>query len=240
MNAALQIANSTENPVTITIMRVLVIEDEADLRDTVVETLREEGFATDSCADGEEGLYKALHWDYDAILLDIMLPKLDGWEVLQAIRAQKETPVMMLTARDGVEDRIKGLDKGADDYLPKPFDLAEMVARTRAIARRSGGQRNPELSVGDISVNTTARQVTQNGTLVELTAREYALTELFVRKVDEVVTRDYIYEHLFDENEDSLSNMLDVYIYKLRQKFGKNFIRTMRGHGYIVKSPDHS
>jgi two-component system OmpR family response regulator len=238
MNAALQIANPTENSVNIPLMRVLVIEDEAELRETIVETLREEGFAADSCEDGEEGLYKALHWDYDAVLLDIMLPKMDGWAVLEAIREHKETPVMMLTARDGVEDRIKGLDKGADDYLPKPFDLAEMIARTRAIARRSGGQRNPELTVGDICVNTTARQVTQAGKLVDLTAREYALTELFVRKVDEVVTRDYIYEHLFDENEDSLSNMLDVYIYKLRQKLGKDFIRTMRGHGYIVKSPE--
>lgn len=240
MNAALQIANPTENSVNIPLMRVLVIEDEAELRETIVETLREEGFAADSGEDGEEGLYKALHWDYDAVLLDIMLPKMDGWAVLQAIREHKETPVMMLTARDGVEDRIKGLDKGADDYLPKPFDLAEMVARTRAIARRSGGQRNPELTVGDICVNTTARQVTQGGKLVDLTAREYALTELFVRKVDEVVTRDYIYEHLFDENEDSLSNMLDVYIYKLRQKLGKDFIRTMRGHGYIVNSPDNA
>ncbi len=237
MNSSLQIAKPAENPVIIPLMRILVIEDEADLRDTVVETLREEGFATDYCADGEEGLYKATHWDYDAILLDIMLPKMNGWEVLKAIRAHKQTPVMMLTARDGVEDRIKGLDSGADDYLPKPFDLSEMVARTRAIARRSGGQRNPELTVGDISVNTTARQVTLDGAPVELTAREYALTELFVRKVDEVVTRDYIYEHLFDENEDSLSNMLDVYIYKLRQKLGKNFIQTMRGHGYIVKTP---
>lgn len=237
MKPALQIANRPKASVNNQLMRVLVIEDEAALRETVVETLREEGFAADSCADGEEGLYKALHWDYDAILLDIMLPKMDGWEVLKAIRdAKKETPVMMLTARDGVEDRIKGLDQGADDYLPKPFDLAEMVARTRAIARRSAGQRTPELTVGNVSVNTSARQVTLNGESIELTAREYALTELFVRKVDEVVTRDYIYEHLFDENEDSLSNMLDVYIYKLRQKLGKDFIRTMRGHGYIVKS----
>ncbi|ADE55031.1 response regulator transcription factor [Coraliomargarita akajimensis] len=222
-------------------MRVLVIEDEAELRETVVETLREEGFATDYCGDGEEGLYKALHWDYDAILLDIMLPKINGWEVLKRIRdAQKETPVMMLTARDGIDDRIKGLNQGADDYLPKPFDLAEMIARTRAIARRSGGQRNPELRIGNVIVNTTSRQVTLNGQPIELTAREYALTELFVRKVDEVVTRDYIYEHLFDENEDSLSNILDVYIYKLRQKLGKQFIRTMRGHGYITRSQDQS
>ena len=240
MHSTLQIAKPAMNSVNKQLMRVLVIEDETDLRNTLVETLREEGFAADSSSDGEEGLYKALHWDYDAVLLDIMLPKMDGWAVLHALRAQKETPVMMLTARDGVEDRIKGLDCGADDYLPKPFDLAEMVARTRAIARRNSGQRNPQLILGDVCINTAAREVTQGGQVVELTAREYALTELFVRKAGEVISRDYIYEHLFDENEDSLSNMLDVYIYKLRQKFGKGFIRTMRGHGYIAKAPEEA
>ncbi len=217
-------------------MRVLVIEDELSLRETVVETLREEGFAVDESGDGEEGLYKAMEYDYDAVLLDIMLPKMDGWNVLQALRARKQTPVLMLTARDAVEDRIKGLDSGADDYLPKPFDLSEMIARTRAIARRGRGQRNPELKVRDVSVNTSTQTVSYKGQSVELTAREYAFTELFVRKVDEVVSRDYIYEHLFDENEDSLSNMLDVYIYKLRQKFGKDFIKTRRGAGYILES----
>jgi len=216
-------------------MKALVIEDEVELRETVIETLREEGFAVDSSGDGEEGLYKALNWDYDAVLLDVMLPRMNGWDVLNQLRQAKQTPVIMLTARDGVEDRIKGLNGGADDYLPKPFDLLEMIARVKAIARRSVGQRNPRLVFGDIEVDTAARAVTKDGKPVELTAREYALTELFIRKVGEVVTRDYIYEHLFDENEDSLSNMLDVYIYKLRQKLGKDFIKTMRGHGYMVR-----
>ncbi|MGJ8637881.1 MAG: response regulator transcription factor [Opitutaceae bacterium] len=218
-------------------MRILIIEDENNLRETVVETLREEGLAADSACDGEEGLYKALHWDYDAVLLDIMLPKLDGWEVLKRIRAEKSTPVMMLTARDAVADRIKGLDQGADDYLPKPFDLSEMVARTRAIARRSSGNANPNLILGDIEINTSSRELTKAGEPIELTAREYAIAELFVRQADTIVTRDYIYDHLFDENEDSLSNMLDVYIYKLRQKLGKSFIQTRRGHGYIAITP---
>jgi len=218
-------------------MRALVIEDEGELRQTLMDTLREEGYAVDSSGDGQEGLYKALNWDYDAVLLDVMLPRLDGWEVLRRLRQAKQTPVIMLTARDGVEDRIKGLDGGADDYLPKPFDLLEMIARVRAIARRQSGQRNPRLSLGDIEVDTAARTVTMKGKEVELTAREYALTEVFVRKAGEVVTRDYIYEHLFDENEDSLSNMLDVYIYKLRQKLGKGFIKTMRGHGYMAGGP---
>lgn len=219
-------------------MRILVVEDEAELCETVVETLREAGYAVDFSMDGEEGLYKALQWDYDAVLLDIMLPKMDGWQVLQAIREKKRVPVMMLTARDGVQDRIRGLDHGADDYLPKPFDLHEMLARTRAIARRGAGQASPVLEVGAVSIDTAAREVSIEGELVELTAREYALTELFFRNVDQVVTRQYIYDHLFDENEDSLSNMLDVYIYKLRQKLGKDFIQTMRGHGYIVKSSE--
>lgn len=234
METMIQIANSIKTSVNTTLMRILVIEDEATLRDTIVETLREEGFAADSADNGEEGLYKALHWDYDAVLLDIMLPKMNGWEVLQSIRERKNTPVMMLTARDGVDDRIKGLNQGADDYLPKPFDLSEMVARTRAIARRASGDASPTLKISDIEINTSSRQVTKAGALIELTAREYALTELFVRMADQIVTRDYIYDHLFDENEDSLSNMLDVYIYKLRQKLGKNFIQTRRGHGYIV------
>ena len=231
----LPVAKPRKRAVNCTSMRVLVIEDEAGLRETVVETLREEGYAVDCSADGEEGLYKALNWEYDAVLLDIMLPKMDGWQVLQSIRKHKQVPVMMLTARDAVEDRIKGLDHGADDYLPKPFDLAEMLARTRAIARRSAGQANTHFTIGAVSIDTAAREVTKEGKLIELTAREYALTELFFRKVGEVVTRQYIYDHLFDENEDSLSNMLDVYIYKLRQKLGKGFIQTMRGHGYIVK-----
>ncbi len=217
-------------------MRALVIEDEAHLRKTIVATLREEGFAADHCEDGEEGLYKALNWDYDVILLDVMLPKMSGWQVLEAIRAEKETPILMLTARDGIQDRVRGLNQGADDYLPKPFDLLEMVARARAIARRSFGRGNPVLTLNNIEVNTASRTITKDGELIELTAREYAIVELFALKKDEVVTREYLYEHLFDENEDSLSNMLDVYIYKLRQKFGKNFITTLRGQGYVVRS----
>ncbi|MGB0744152.1 MAG: response regulator transcription factor [Opitutales bacterium] len=217
-------------------MRILVIEDEIGLQETIAETLREEGYAVDTCADGEEGLYKATQWDYDAILLDVMLPRLDGWRVLEYLRRTKQTPVMMLTARDGVSDRIKGLDGGADDYLPKPFDLAEMVARTRAIARRNSGQRSPVIDIVKVKVHTSSRKVTIDGITIQLTAREYAIVELFANKLGEVVSRDYIYEHLFDENEDSLSNMLDVYIYKLRQKFGKGFIKTRRGAGYVVEA----
>ena len=218
-------------------MRILVVEDQDDLREIVVETLREESFATDSSPDGEEGLYKALNWDYDLVILDILMPVMDGWEVLQKLRARKQTPVLMLTALDSVRDKVKGLNHGADDYLAKPFDLTELVARVRALIRRHGGERRPELTIGDVTINTTARTITVKGQPVEITAREYAMAELMIRHHDEVVTRDFLYEHLFDENDDTMSNMLDVYVYKLRQKLGKDFIKTRRGQGYIVESP---
>jgi len=216
-------------------VRILVIEDQEDLREIVVETFREESYATDSSPDGEEGLYKALNWDYDLIILDIMLPILDGWQVLTELRKKKNTPVIMLTALDQVADKIKGLDYGADDYLPKPFDLQELLARSRAIIRREGGERKPTLSIGDIEINTSSQTVTKSGKPVDLTAREYAMAELMVRHRGEVLSRDFLYEHLFDENDESMSNMLDVYTYKLRQKLGKNFIKTRRGQGYLVE-----
>lgn len=217
-------------------MRILVVEDQDDLREIVVETLREESFATDSSPDGEEGLYKALNWDYDLVILDVLMPVMDGWEVLQKLRAKKQTPVLMLTALDSVRDKVKGLNHGADDYLAKPFDLTELVARVRAVIRRHGGERRPELSIGDITINTTAKTISLKGKAVEVTAREYAMAELMIQHKDEVVTRDFLYEHLFDENDDTMSNMLDVYVYKLRQKFGKDFIKTRRGQGYIVET----
>ena len=217
-------------------MRILVVEDQDDLREIVVETLREESFATDSSPDGEEGLYKALNWDYDLVVLDVLMPIMDGWEVLQKLRAKKQTPVLMLTALDSVRDKVKGLNHGADDYLAKPFDLTELVARVRAVIRRHGGERRPELSIGDITINTTAKTISLKGKAVEVTAREYAMAELMIHHTDEVDTRDFLYEHLFDENDDTMSNMLDVYVYKLRQKFGREFIKTRRGQGYIVES----
>ena len=218
-------------------MRILVVEDQDDLREIVVETLREESFATDSSPDGEEGLYKALNWDYDLVILDVLMPVMDGWEVLQKLRAKKQTPVLMLTALDSVRDKVKGLNHGADDYLAKPFDLTELIARVRAVIRRHGGERRPELSIGDVTINTTAKTISLKGKAIEVTAREYAMAELMIQHRDEVVTRDSLYEHLFDENDDTMSNMLDVYVYKLRQKFGKDFIKTRRGQGYIVETP---
>ena len=217
-------------------MRVLVVEDQDDLREVVVETLREESFAVDESADGEEGLYKALNWDYDIVVLDVMMPVMNGWEVLDGLRKEKQTPVLMLTALDQVCDKVKGLNHGADDYLAKPFDLTELVARVRAVMRRKGGDHCPEVAVGKVTINTTAKTLRLGDKEVEVTAREFAMAELLIKHRDEVVTRDFLYDHLFDENDESMSNMLDVYVYKLRQKFGKNFIKTRRGQGYIVET----
>lgn len=217
-------------------MRALVIEDQPQLRNVIVESLREEAFATDSSADGEEGLYKALNWDYDFVVLDIMLPKLDGREVLRKLRARKNTPVLMLTALDGVNDKVTSLNDGADDFLVKPFAMPELIARCRALVRRNLEQRNPRLQVGEVEINTATRSVTASGKDVELTAKEYALAALLIQRKDQIVTRDEIHEHLFDENDESMSNVLDVYMCKIRRKLGKDFVRTRRGHGYIVES----
>ncbi|WP_269522892.1 response regulator transcription factor [Coraliomargarita parva] len=216
-------------------MKILIIEDNDRLRKSLLDYIRDDGFAADAADDGEEGLYKALNWDYDLIVLDVMLPKLDGWELIQRLRqAGQDLPVIMLTARDQLKDRVKGLNCGADDYMVKPFEMDELTARIRAALRRSGGSPNPVLNVGPIQLNTATRTVFFKGALVMLTAREYALMEILMMKQNELVTREYLYEHLFDERDETMSNMLDVYIYKLRQKFGKDHLQTRRGMGYML------
>src|SRR3954451_11152117 len=159
-------------------MRVLVIEDEPELLRVVAQALRETGYAVDEAADGAEGLYKASAWDYDAVVLDLMLPVMDGWQLLQRFRKEKKTPVLVVTARDAVNDRIRGLDLGADDYLVKPFELNELFARLRALIRRSAGQAAPVLTIGPVVIDPRTRTVTRDGEAVRLTAREYALVEL--------------------------------------------------------------
>lgn len=215
-------------------MRVLVVEDEPDVRRAVSEYLREEGYAVDAAADGEEGRYKANAWEYDAILLDVMLPKIDGWALLAEIRKTKGTPVMMLTARDAVTERVRGLDTGADDYLVKPFELSELAARLRALIRRSAGQPRPVIEIGNVKIDLTSRTVTLAGEPVALTAKEYALLEFLAIHRGKLVTRTMIYEHLFDEDEDSLSNLTDVYVFNIRKKLGRDFIATRRGQGYMI------
>ncbi len=215
-------------------MRILVVEDEPDLRRGLVQLLQESGYAVDSAADGNEGLAKATTWPYDAILLDLMLPGRTGWEVLDRLREQARTPVLILTARDSLDDRVRGLDEGADDYLVKPFSSMELLARLRALIRRAAGQASSQVVIRDVVVDLAKRVVSVAGVPVELTAREFALVEMLTLHCGKLVTRTEIYDHIFGEDDDSLSNLVDVHISHIRKKLGAGFVRTLRGQGYIV------
>ena len=215
-------------------MRILVVEDEPRLLASLAKALREEGYAVDTAPAGDEGLYKAESCDYDALVLDVMLPGLDGWTLLERLRRHKRTPVLMLTARDATRDRVRGLDAGADDYLVKPFDLPELLARLRALIRRAAGQAQARVQLGEVAIDTRARTVTRAGLAVLLTAREYAILEFLALHRGEVVTRTALYEHLFDESDDTLSNLLDVHVFNLRKKLGADLIATRRGQGYCI------
>src|SRR5208283_5241301 len=217
-------------------MRILIVEDEPDLLRSLAQALQEEGYAVDSAADGETGLFNAQNYDYDAVVLDVMLPKVDGWEILKRLRKTKKTPVLMLTARDQTRDRVRGLDTGADDYMVKPFDLPELFARLRALIRRSADKTTNVIEIGDVKIDTAARNVLLKERLVELTAREYVLVEFLALHRGEVITRTQLYEHLFDENDATLSNLLDVHVSNIRKKLGAEFITTRRGHGYCIES----
>lgn len=216
-------------------MRILVIEDEPDLLRSLAMALRDERYAVDTADNGEDGLFTARSIEYDAIVLDVMLPGLNGWDLLQHLRKTKKTPVLMLTARDTLEDRLKGLDTGADDYLVKPFELSELLARLRALIRRSANQATPLIEIGDLALDTALRKVTLAGEVVIITAREYSLLEYLMMHRGEVVTRTTLYEHLFDEDDTTLSNLLDVHVSNLRKKLGRDFITTRRGHGYCIE-----
>lgn len=217
-------------------MKLLVVEDEPRLLRSLAGALRDEGYAVDTAADGTEGLYKALNTSYDAIVLDVMLPGVDGWEILRRVRQTQKTPVLMLTARDGTTDRVKGLDTGADDYLVKPFELTELYARLRAIIRRSVGQPEARLTMGEIVLDTRARIVELRGQPVMLTAREYAILEYLALHRGKVVTRTELFEHIFDEHADPLSNLLDVHVSSLRKKLGHDTITTRRGQGFCIEA----
>lgn len=215
-------------------MRLLLIEDEPDLLSGLTRALRRAGYSVDTAEDGEDGLFKALEIDYDAIVLDVMLPRMDGWAVLTKLREKKSTPVMMLTARDATKDRVRGFDSGADDYLVKPFELDELLARLRALIRRSAGKSTPALVLGEVKIDTASRTVTRVGEPVSLTSREYAVLEYLALHRGRLVTRTTLYEHLYDDSGDTLSNMMDVLIYNLRTKLGRDLITTRRGHGYCI------
>ena len=202
-------------------MRVLVVEDEADLASTLSRALDEAHFAVDVAADGDEAQFMLGEVTYDAVVLDLMVPKRSGWTLLQDLRTSgSRTPVLILTALDAVEDRVKALDLGADDYLPKPFAIAELVARLRALVRRAAGNPSPMLVVGNITIDRAARLVYRENVPVELTAREYAILELMVRHRGTLVTRSAICEHIYSESSDVFSNVIDVHIAALRRKLG--------------------
>ena len=217
-------------------MRILVVEDDPFLSAYLAKTLRDDGYAVDTAEEGEDGLFKAQNREYDVIVLDIMLPRLNGWELLARLRQTRKTPVLMLTARDDIQDRVRGLDTGADDYVVKPFDRSELLARLRALIRRSANEASSRIEIGDLVIDTAARTVTRAGEAVMLTAREYALVEYLALHRGEVVTRTALYEHLFDENDSTLSNLLDVHVSNIRKKLGRDFIVTRRGHGYCIGS----
>jgi two-component system OmpR family response regulator len=218
-------------------MRVLLVEDEIKMSRAIRRGLEREGYAVDAALDGNDGLHRATEWDYDAIVLDVMLPGLDGLEVCRRLRrAGRWAPVLMLTARDGVADRIRGLDVGADDYLVKPFAFGELLARMRALVRRGARERPAVLVVGDLVLDPAAHTVTLSGRSVPLSTREFALLEFMMRNAGQVLSRPAILEHVWDYNYDGMSNVVDVYVGYLRRKLeqppGQVRIRTVRGVGY--------
>jgi len=222
-------------------MRILLVEDSKRLRETVAKVMRRSGYKVDESADGEEGLWKARENVYDAIILDIMLPGRDGLEVLEALRREKrDVPVLMLTARDAIEDRVQGLRQGADDYLCKPFALEELLARVEVLCRRGYGQRDPLIRVGDLEIDTVARRACRAGHELDLTAREFALLELLALNPGAVLSRSRIEEHIYDELVSPMSNVVDSTVYALRKKLAvtpglPSLIHTRRKHGYILE-----
>ncbi len=220
-------------------MRILLVEDEPDAARMLAKGLREEAYAVDVAGDGERALEQTHFNDYDLIVLDVMLPRKDGFEVCRELRAAGSAiPVLMLTARDAVEDRVAGLDSGADDYLPKPFDFEELLARVRALLRRRPALYPEVISVADLSIDTRARRALRGGKDLELTAKEYALLEYLARRADEVVGRADISEHVWDESYDPFSKVIEVFIQRLRRKVDDGhalkLIRTRRGEGYTL------
>jgi two-component system OmpR family response regulator len=216
-------------------VKILVVEDEPRLQRSLAKALREESYAVDTAGNGEEALFKAESSEYNVIILDVMMPGLDGWQVLDRLRKRKQTPVLMLTARDASPDRVRGLDLGADDYLVKPFDLPELLARLRSLIRRTAGHAAPVIQLDDISLDTRSRTVTKAGKSVSLTAREFGILEYLALHRGKVVSRTELYEHLVDENDDTLSNLLDVHVFAIRKKLRAGLITTRRGQGYCIE-----
>ncbi len=222
-------------------MRVLIVEDERQLAENIAGLLREQAsFAVDISLDGEDGHHMALTNPYDLIILDLMLPKMDGLAILRSLRAQRvQTPVLILTARDATEDVVQGLDLGCDDYLTKPFEIAELAARCKALIRRSHGHAAAVVTVGPVTINTTARQVTLQGQPVILQAMEYRLLEYLAMRAGDIVSKADLLEHLYDFDSENFSNVIEVYISSLRRKLdpgpAHKLIHTIRGQGYLLQ-----
>ena len=226
-------------------MRILLVEDDRRIARFVAKGLREQAYAVDVVGDGDEAIYKLSINDYDAVILDVMIPGRDGFQVCRDLRsAGIAAPVIMLTARDTVQDRITGLDSGADDYLIKPFAVAELLARLRALLRRGHVVRPATISIADLVLDTGAQRATRNGRALALTTKEYALLEYLAREAGRVVSRAEIAEHVWDENFDPLTNLIDVHINRLRRKvdngFSSKLIHTRRGAGYMLTTPDQA
>ena len=222
-------------------MRILVVEDHAAMADVLRRGLSEEGYAVDVASTGEEGTWLAAENEYDAIVLDLVLPDVDGFTVCREIRAhQRWSPILMLTARDAVEDRVRGLDAGADDYMMKPFAFPELLARVRALVRRGAPERPSAVVVDDLVLDPSVRTVTRGGDDVELTAKEFALLEYLMRHAGEALSRSRLIEHVWDFAFDGDSNVVEVYVRYLREKidrpFGRDSIETLRGYGYRFRS----
>lgn len=223
-------------------MRILVVEDDQKLAGVIRQGLKERGYAIDTVEDGAQGLELALATDYDAIILDVMLPSRSGFDVLKDLRARhRTTPVLMLSARGAVDDRVRGLDLGADDYLAKPFSFQELLARLRAITRRPPAEPVTVLAAADLTLDTVHHKVRRGDREIELTAKEFALLEYLLRKKDVVVTRGMILDRVWDLNYDGGSNLVEVYINYLRRKIDEHFepklIHTVRGTGYVLREP---
>jgi heavy metal response regulator len=221
-------------------MRILVVEDEKKVAGFIKKGLEEELYAADVASDGEEGLGLAEAENYDLIILDIMLPKIDGLEVLSRLRKNKiTTPILLLTAKDSVDDKVNGLNRGADDYLTKPFAFSELLARTRVLLRRGQNETKTVLQVADLTLDLVKHKVSRDGEEIELTGKEYSLLEYFMRSPGKVLTRTMIAEHVWDYNFDTFTNVIDVYVNHLRKKIDKSYskklIHTLRGVGYVMK-----
>lgn len=224
-------------------MRVLVVEDEKNLNDVLSKHLKKQGYSVDSCLDGGDAMDYIEMAEYDVILLDVMLPGKTGFEILKEMRNEGiDYPVLMLTARDSVEDKVKGLDTGADDYLTKPFSFDELMARIRMLTRKKSGNKTNVYELADLKVDSNAKQVTRAGKTIDLSAKEYALIEYLIANKGKVLTRDNIEEHLWSYDYEGASNMIDVYIRYLRKKIDddheKKLIKTVRGQGYVLREDE--